>query len=371
MWELSPAVFAVGNEYQIMLPVESECTMWVKVADRYYYDASNGIMRSDTLIHKVTVPMSALDNAGEYTVYLRNVIERKPYFTETEDAQSKTFTFKAVSKAEIRGYHIADTHGAIEEPVRAAEAFGEIDFLILNGDIPDHCGAEKNIIGIYEIASRITKGSFPVVFSRGNHDMRGKYAEKFCEWTPTRDGFSYYTFRLGGIWGMVLDCGEDKVDNHEQYGNMICCHDFRKQQTEFIQETIRCAEAEYLAEGVISRLVICHIPFTVRKTGRFDIEHEIYESWVKLLREYIKPQVILCGHEHRQNIYPCGSEEDSYGQPCPVVIGAERVADEKTTYIAGTGVIFGENLLEIMFTDNLGKQKKTEDLGGMFCENYS
>lgn len=180
----------------------------------------------------------------------------------------------------------------------------------------------------------------------------------YVEIEPGRNGLSYYTFRMGSIWGMVLDCGEDKADSHAEYGNMLCCHAFREQQTAYIERVIQCADAEYAAAGVKHKMIICHIPFTVRKQGRFDIEHEIYGKWVELLRDYIKPQLILCGHEHRRNIYHCGSEKDSYGQPCPVVIGAERIADEGRNYIAGAGLIFESNRMEVVFTDNLGRENE-------------
>ena len=82
MWSIAPAVFAVGNEYQIMLPTKCECTMKVKVGDKFYYDAANGIMRSSSLVHKVTVPMEALDEAKSYTVHLQEVLVRKHKFPE-------------------------------------------------------------------------------------------------------------------------------------------------------------------------------------------------------------------------------------------------------------------------------------------------
>ena len=71
MWNISPAVFAVGNEYQIMFPTKKECTMKVKIGDRFYYDAANGIMRSSALVHKVTAPMEVLDQAKSYTFHLQ------------------------------------------------------------------------------------------------------------------------------------------------------------------------------------------------------------------------------------------------------------------------------------------------------------
>ena len=67
MWKVTPTVFAVGREYQIMIPVECECIMKVEIGDNVYYDAFNGIMRSRSLVHKVTVPMEILDHLKKNT----------------------------------------------------------------------------------------------------------------------------------------------------------------------------------------------------------------------------------------------------------------------------------------------------------------
>lgn len=47
----APVVYAVGNSYQIMVPVSCETLMWVAVGDRCYYDDSNGILRSAVTTH--------------------------------------------------------------------------------------------------------------------------------------------------------------------------------------------------------------------------------------------------------------------------------------------------------------------------------
>ena len=120
----------------------------------------------------------------------------------------------------------------IEQPVACAEFFrketGKIDFLILNGDVPEDSSKIKHFDTIYEIVSQVTHGNIPAVFSRGNHDTRGIFAENIAEYTPCENGNSYFTFRLGSIWGVVIDCGEDKTDSNEEYGNTGCCSAFRK-----------------------------------------------------------------------------------------------------------------------------------------------
>jgi len=357
---MTPAVFAVAKEYQIMLPVEFEATMWVKVGDKNYYDHSNGVLRSNNYVHKVSVPMEVLDEHESYTVCLRKIVNRKPYFTETEEIEETTYRFYPVRGERVRAYHISDAHNSIEEPIKAAKAYGDIDFLILNGDIPDHCGNEKNVITIYKIISKLTHGTIPVVFSRGNHDMRGKYAEKFAEYTPCYHGCSYYTFRLGHIWGMVLDCGEDKLDTHEEYGHTVCCHAFREQETEFSRQVIGRAEEEYESDGVTHKLIVVHNPFTrQREDGIFKIEDETYRLWTGLIREHIKPAVILSGHWHSFGIYHCGGKEDSYGQPCPVVVGTDRrKLKEDKLYFGGAGLQFEKNSIKVSFTSNQNENEE-------------
>lgn len=353
MLRTTPAVFAVKKEYQIMVPVEKPSLMWVQVGDRKFYDAANGIMRSDVEVHRISVPMNVLDEAESYTVCEKEIIERKPYFTETKETSYYKFSFRPVKKtSDIRAYHIADAHNNVDGPIAAAETFGDIDFLIMNGDIPDHSGKTENFNTVYEIAAAVTKGEIPIVFSRGNHDMRGFFAEKFAEYTPGDRLNTYYTFTLGAIWGIVLDCGEDKGDDHPEYGGTVACHVFREKQTEFIKDVIKNKENEYGQNGVKYRLVISHNPFTFVREKPFDIEREVYSEWARLLKENVKPDLMISAHIHKFYIKQPGEDMDSLGQPCPLVVASKVKRGE---YFAGAGFIFGKDEIGIVLTDDKGK----------------
>ena len=360
MLKYAPSVFAVGNCYQIMVIVEKPSLMWVEVGGKCYYDETNGILRSMKTIHRMTVPANELDSAREYTVCEREIIERKAYFTESEDLKQYRYEFRPVENEKaVRTFHIADTHSLRDEPVKAAEAFGKIDFLILNGDILDSCDNAENFNIVYDIASSITHGEIPIVFSRGNHDMRGANTEIFPDYTPNCGGNTYYTFRLGDIWGMVLDCGEDKLDSHAEYGNTVCCHQFRLKQTEFIKSIIENAKNEYLKSGVKYRLIISHIPFTHNFGGEFEIETELYCEWAKLIEESIKPHLMIQGHTHTLGIYEKGSEYDSYGvQPCTIVV-ASHLDDN---YFAGCGFEFKGNKIGIKAVNDKGETVMSEKI---------
>ena len=352
MLDFTPAVFAIGESYDIITYSAAESMIWIKVADELYYDDSNGIFRSLRPVHKITVPKSALDAAGEYTVYQKRLIERKPYFTETEETEEFTYSFRPVPE-NPRCYHISDAHNRIEQPCRAARAFGKIDFLVMNGDIPDHCGDLINLKNIYKIADELTKGEIPIVFSRGNHDMRGTYAEEFASYTPSDNGRSYFTVRLGNLWALILDCAEDKADSSIEYGYTVCCHSFRQKQTRFIEKTISRKGEEYDAAGVDHKIIISHKPFTHVQQPPFDIEQDIYSLWAKYCREDIRPDLYLAGHLHRLTICPIGGELDDLGQGAPLIVGA--TISRENDYFAGTGIEFTKDGVFATFTDSDGK----------------
>ena len=357
-FETTPIVYAVGTDYQIMVPVTRETLMWVEVNGKCFYDDVNGILRSNCTTHKMTVPMELLDAAGEYKICYRIVTERRPYNSNVSEVFEYRSPFQAVKSENPRFFHIADAHNKVDEPVAAAKAFGKIDFLILNGDIPNDAGDVKNFSTIHRIAAEITNGEIPVVFSRGNHDMRGKYGENISEYTPTDHGNSFFTFRLGGVWGIVLDCGEDKPDHHSEYGHTVCCEEFRKRQINFIQSVIANAEKEYNAEGVTYKMVVVHDPFTEYLPNQVsETDLATYTEWARLLREYVKPDVMLSGHVHQAYVTNVGDTLDHLGQPCPVVVGsapgtkislAPRGVWVKDVYV-GVGFALNGNTLSVSF----------------------
>ena len=357
-----PAVFAVEDEYQIMVCVKHPCLMWVQVGEERFYDESNGILRSNVTTHRMKIPAEILNHAKAYTLCWRKIIERKPYRTETEDEQRLTYSFRPVQGEKTVLYHIADAHNMVDAPVAAARYFeakyGKLDALILNGDIPNHSGEIAYFDHIYEIISRLTEGQIPTVFSRGNHDMRGFYAENIAEYTPNHHGNTFYTFRIGDIRGVILDCGEDKADSNEEYGNTVCCHQFRKRQTRWLRQTAQ--EKAFNAPDVKHKIVLCHIPFPLHQPAeRFDIEKEIYGEWCSVLKTEIRPDLMISGHLHKQFVSFPGDERDDYlGNPCPIAVCSlprrGKPEEGTTDYHAGAGFLFEPNQITCIPVDSEG-----------------
>ena len=351
-----PTVFAVGDQYQIFMPFSDEVIVWVKVGDNTYYDHCNGVLRSRTNMHRVTLPASVLNEAKEYTVVYRKMIDRAPYFPTSEDERTLTLPFKPVkNEGDINLYHVSDAHNLVAEPVAAGQFFGdELDLLILNGDIPNHSGDVRNFNAICEIASGITRGQIPCIFARGNHDTRGIHAEDMPNYIPIKDGKTYYTFRAGCVWGIIIDCGEDKPDSCAEYGHTICFHQFRLEEDEFIKSVIANADKEYDAPGVKYRLVISHIGFSHVQKHPFDIEQELYREWTQLTHK-MHPDLMLYGHHHTVKICPAGGDFDDWGQPCTAIIGSKPIFSSEGNGFVGCGVtLHGDGTKRVVFNDHEG-----------------
>ncbi len=351
-----PAVCAVENEYQILIPVDAASFMWAEIGGRRFSDASCGVMRSDTRLHRITVPMALLDAAGAYTLHWQKIIDRKPYFPETEPEEELTIAFRPLPTGRpLHIYHIADVHNVDEPAIAAGAYFGaDLDLLILNGDVPDSSGNVAFYDTIYHVIGDLTRGEIPVVSVRGNHDLRGIAAERMAEYMPNRQGNTFYSFRVGPIWGVVLDCGEDKRDTNPEYGGSVACHEFRLAETDYLRDLIARADREFDAPGVQYKLVICHIPFCTVYHEPFNIENEIYTEWCRLLRESVKPDLFLAGHEHTLHIVMPGEVGDDRGVPCPLIVGSKPEYSKEPgarQLWSGAALILNGKNAKVQFTD--------------------
>ncbi|MBQ7935097.1 MAG: metallophosphoesterase [Clostridia bacterium] len=349
-----PTVYVYHREYQIMIPFSEPALVWVRVGEECYYDHFAGVMRTDCTVHRVCIPQAVLDEAKEYTVCYRRMPERIPYFPESDDTVETTYSFHPIPKGTARFYHLSDVHNGIDLAIEAASHMEHYDGLILNGDIPNHSGELEYLVEMFRLSGTLSQGEIPCIFTRGNHDTRGAYGEHFGNYCPHRDGKTYFTFQVGDIWGICLDCGEDKDDTCDAYGYTAAYHPFRLEQTRFIKDVIARADEEYNAPGVKHKFVICHAPFSHVSAPPFDIEQEIYTEWCKLIGEHIQPELFIAGHTHKVGLFLEGGELDQLGQFCPVVVGGKPLK-KASLALAGTAYTITEKEIHCVINEADGK----------------
>ena len=357
-----PVVYAVGDEYKIFVIPASKTVMWCRIGDSEYYDDSNGVLRSETMLHQITVPAAELDAAGEYTIGYRRFKERVSYYNKPDMEGEVTFKFRKVDSPAPKFYLLSDVHNHIEAGINAAKSFKEMDFLVVNGDIHDNSETAERLLVAHRIAAEITGGQIPVVFSRGNHDLRGAWAERQAEFTPTAKGNSSYTFRLGNVWGIVLDCAEDKPDESCEYGGVNCCHAFRLRVTAFLKKVIANAGKEYNAPGVQYRMIVSHSNFSEPHKPPFNIEYDIYGEWCRLIRENIKPCAYFYGHKHRNYVTMPGSENDIFNQGAPAIVTGVPSPGEDYSGFTGGGITLSPGSIHVDFINQSGVTEDSADI---------
>ena len=355
MLKAAPAVFAVEDNYQIFVTVSSPALVRIKIGNKFYSDHINGVRPTQKSVHRFTVPMAELEKAGRYEVFCRPMPQRLPYMRQLKvHPESKhAFEFRKLPVEKIRILHMGDTHSRIEQPLKSARAAGEFDLLILNGDIAENAGNADCLEKACLLAGKISNGRIPVIYARGNHELRGAFAEELLHYTPNSNGKSYYQVKLGPVWALVLDVGEDKVDTHPVYANTIDCDLFRNEQADFIR---RCgAEKSFDRPGVRYRLIICHSPFP-RYIGKTKADEEkkrhfiIFGRWSQDLKKLIRPDLVLSAHVHKTFI------ADGKEFPAPVIVGS--FLDKRKNISTGALITLSPGKAQVEFPDQQGRSRE-------------
>lgn len=305
-----PVVFAVGTDYQILFWTKTMGIGWIEIDGERFTDEEMGLLHYGEM-HKIPVSGAILNTAGHYTVVFVEYKEKPPYFPKGEEKIRDTYTFVPYRGGDLRLFQFADTHGAVDIPLETYRTFaletGGTDLLVLNGDINDSSDEIECFTTTFALAGEAVHGTRPVLYARGNHDTRGHAAELLPDYSPTafREGRreSFWSFRQGDVWGVVLDCGEDKYDQNVEYGGTIFFENFRRRETAYLESLTVNREREYDAPGVGLRIAICHVPFVEHFAFPFDVGGAYYERWTSLLAE-MHIDLLLCGHMHRAYFLP-------------------------------------------------------------------
>lgn len=287
-------VYAVEDDYQIVFSTSDSAIAWVEIGGKSYYDLYAGSMRSADKVHKIEIPQPVLDEAGGYTICAKQMIYRGPFGGYTGDTIRQDYEFRPVDSSDgLNHIALSDVHEAVDAAVKAATGRDDTDFIILLGDLVSMVETEADAQLANELAHGITKGEIPVIYARGNHEIKGEYAEVLYKYVGSKNQDYYYTVTLGGdeVFAVVMDMGEDHEDDWWEYYGTARFDLYRGKQTEMLQNIL--TDGDY--ENYRYRMALCHIPIVyVDKHGYFE---EFRNEWTALLNE-MDIDLYLGGHKH-------------------------------------------------------------------------
>lgn len=285
-------VYAVEDEYQIVFSTSDSAIAWVEVDGRCYYDLYAGSMRSADRVHKITLPQSVLDAAGGYSIHAKQMIYRGPFGGYTGETISESYDFRPVDTSDgLDYYSLSDVHEAVDAAIAAASG-EKMDFLVLLGDLISMVETEADCQLANELAHGITGGECPVIYVRGNHEIKGEYGELLYKYVGSKNQEYYYYVTLGSdVFAVVADIGEDHDDAWWEYYGTAQFQLYRDEQTEFLEELL--AEGRY--QNYSYRMALSHIPFSYVGSARYF--EEDCNRWTEIFNE-MGMDIGLSGHKH-------------------------------------------------------------------------
>lgn len=320
-----PVVYAVEDTYQIVFSTNHPAAAWVEIDGERYFDLFAGSMKSEDTVHKITVPQEKLDGAKGYSIHAEKMIYRGPFGGFKGKEISKSYSFRPVNSADgLVFYTITDAHHARTGAVEAARSVENLDFLVILGDSVGMVEYEDDVQFSNLMAHDVTGGEIPVVYARGNHEIKGAYAEQLHQYVGSKNESFYYWFTLSDVFGITLDLGEDHNDGWWEYYGTDQFTLYHNEQTRFLEELVSAKPYE----NYNYTLVACHIPIQFVNSRKDHVE--VKAAWTELLNQ-INPDLAVYGHQH--DLYPfLDGQETMYNEKHKLVYNSQFKGEAGKTY---------------------------------------
>ena len=322
---LGDVVYAVEDKYQIVFTTNHSAIAWVEIDGERYYDLYAGSMKSEDTVHKIVVPQQKLDEAKEYSIHAEKMIYRGPFGGFKGKEISKSYSFRPVNSGDgLVYYTLTDVHHARKGAVDAALSVENLDFIVILGDTVGMVEYENNVQLTNLIAHDVTKGEIPVVYARGNHEIKGEYSEDLHKYVGSKNGSFYYWFALSDVFGITLDLGEDHDEGWWEYYGTDKFSLYHDEQTKFLEELVQTKPYE----SYNYTLVACHIPIQFVNSRK---DHtDVKEEWTELLNQ-IAPDLVVYGHQH--DLYPFLDGQDTmYNSKGKLIYNSQFRGEAGKTY---------------------------------------
>ena len=232
----------------------------------------------------------------------------------TASSKGKPFSFLAFSDLHSNAKYLREL---MQTPEAEQAAF----HLSLGDNLSHAAGRDVLFDGVITPLAEANEHrsvEIPAVFVRGNHEQLGAFACEYFDVMGHPTGKTWYSFRHGDAFFIVLDSGDDRADSPERV--LFSNSEMQQEERRFLEQTVLSKpyrEARF-------RIVMVHMPPFAKRPG-------VLEMIRPLLEAEIAPDLMLCGHEHRYGRSNGTSPENDWMEelrplPFPVLISACETA---------------------------------------------
>ena len=320
----------VGNGITVMWETTVPAYCWVE-----YGTDTTQLKRARTIVdgqvvcnnylHKIRIDGLQPGQKYYYRVCSQEILLYQAYkkvFGNTAQSAFSEFTLPATDTDSFTAVVFNDLHQHTQTFRALCPQIKNVtyDFVVFNGDcVDDPVDHNQATSFISELTEGVCGDRIPTFFMRGNHEIRNAYS------IGLRDHYDYVGDRTYGSfnWGdtriVMLDCGEDKPDDHWVYYGLNDFTQLRNEQVDFLKKEL--SSKEFKKAG--KRVLIHHIPLYGN-----DGKNLCANLWTKLL-EKAPFNISLNAHTHKYAYHPKGELGNNY----PVIIGGGYKMDGATVMI--------------------------------------
>ncbi len=201
------------------------------------------------------------------------------------------------------------------------------DLVVFNGDcLPEPTDRDHALQIVHTLADLFDGAQVPIDFLRGNHEIRNNYSSGMLSLFETANGQTYHAFSWGDTRFVMLDCGEDKPDDHWVYYGLNDFTQFRQDQVAFLQQELKHPAFKRASR----RILIHHIPlwYGTADNESGEVSLPCRNLWLPALQK-ARFDVSLNAHTHQFASYAKGE----LGNPYPVVVGGGPSLKEATMLV--------------------------------------
>ena len=212
-----------------------------------------------------------------------DVWKKKPYEFRTYPAKPREITFLVLNDIHERPQFMKELCKNVD--------LKKLDFVLLNGDMSNRIRSQKHIMDAYlDTCVSMFATDVPLFFNRGNHELRGEFADYLNRYFPTNYGKYYRLQHVAGVDFLFIDSGEDKPDADLEYCGIVECDQYREEQERWLRSL-----QEEKKIGKYPIVVFSHMPPTLKNWhGPLHMQETLTPELNKM-----NVSVMLSGHLHR------------------------------------------------------------------------
>lgn len=287
----------------------------------------NGQIISNNYLHKIRLENLEPGVPYYYRVCSKEITLYQAYkkeFGKTAVSDFYTFTLPSAQTKDFTALIFNDLHkqtGTLKQLFEQVKN-NPYDFVVFNGDCIDDPKDEPEAIRFLSAMNEtVGAARVPVFYLRGNHEIRNAFSIGLKDLFDYVGGKTYGAFSWGDTRFVMLDCGEDKPDDHWVYYNLNDFSGLRQEQVGFLKEELSGKAFKKAKRHVL----LHHIPIY----GDTDKYNPCFELWSPLLAK-APFDVAVNAHMHRFSYLP---KKSPTGNNFPVVIGGGYSLKDATVMV--------------------------------------